>query len=223
MQIEKITKIPAEVQAADALRKAIVSGNLPAGSRITEGALSEQMQLSRATIRSALHLLASEGLTVLRRYSGWYVVTLSARDVRELYSIRSVLERLGARLAATDITPGGAKALKAALQLLVRRSAGEDLAAIADADFRFHRQIIILSRNERLIALYDALEPQIRMYLAQFNGTAWDRAAIVADHGAIAEAVLQGDAERAGELSERHTLVDGEPLARQLEANDAAR
>ena len=70
MTLDKVVKVPAEIKAAEILRNAIVDGTIAPGSRITEGELSEQMQLSRATIRSALHQLASEGLTTLKRYAG---------------------------------------------------------------------------------------------------------------------------------------------------------
>jgi DNA-binding GntR family transcriptional regulator len=94
MKLAKVRKLPADLQAVHTLREAIISGAIAQGERITESELASQMAVSRATIRSALQQLASEGLTTLKRYSGWSVLTLSADDVQELYNLRSALERL---------------------------------------------------------------------------------------------------------------------------------
>lgn len=217
MNIGKVTKVPAELQAATALRKAIIGGAIAPGSRITEGGIAEKMQLSRATVRGALHLLETEGLTVLRRYSGWSVACLSADDVRELYTIRSALERLAARLAAASMNGQKSVELKKSLSALTKRCAVGVWNSIADADFRFHKKIVAMSGNSRLVAQYDALEPQIRMYLGHFGNLPQDPAVIIRDHEAIAEAIVNSDVVLAGDLSEKHNFVDGEILAKHLE------
>src|SRR5260221_2922501 len=111
--------MPVEVQATDALRDSIVSGAIPAGERITEIQISEQMNLSRATVRTALHQLVREGLLTLIPYTGWTVVSLSAQDVWELYTLRSAVERLAAQLVASTITPAKAARLDDAFAVLV--------------------------------------------------------------------------------------------------------
>jgi len=57
--------------AADSLRQAIVTGIVAPGARLTEVALARQMDLSRGTVRAALHRLVTEGLVVQRPYAGW--------------------------------------------------------------------------------------------------------------------------------------------------------
>ncbi len=210
--IEKIIKVPAEIQATDALRNAIIEGVIPAGARITEGDLAGQMNLSRATIRSALTALAGEGLTTLKRYAGWSVISLSGQDIRELYTLRSALERLAARLVAGRVDTGVTEAITTALADLAREAEGESWVRIADADFAFHKTIVALSGNSRLIGQYAQLEAQIRMYIRAFDGIGIAAEAIMAPHEAIAAAILRGDGQQAGQLSEDHNLTDGEML-----------
>lgn len=216
LNVEKVVKIPAELKAADVLRQAIVDGVIAPGSRITEGELSEQMQLSRATIRSALHQLAGEGLTSLKRYAGWSVVELSASDVWELYTVRSTMERLAGRLVAGSIDESKSNAVNRALLALERQCKTANWIKIADADFEFHKQIIALSANGRLIAQYALLESQVRMYIRSLDPLFTDPATIVEQHAKIATAICGGEILRAGDLSEEHNLVDGEILARHL-------
>lgn len=220
LNVEKVIKIPAELKAADVLRQAIVDGDIAPGSRITESELSEQMQLSRATIRSALHQLAGEGLTSLKRYAGWSVVELSASDVWELYTVRSTMERLAGRIVAGAIDESKSNAVKKALSALERQCKTANWVKIADTDFEFHKQVIMLSGNERLIAQYALLEPQVRMYIRSLDSLFTDPGTIVEQHLNIAAAICDGDISRAGDLSEAHNLVDGEILARHLAAQE---
>lgn len=218
--VARIEKVPAEIRAADALRQAIVDGVISPGSRITESDLSEQMQLSRATIRAALHQLSVEGLTSLKRYAGWSVVSLSAADVRELYTVRSTIERLSARLVAESLNDMMSASIKKSLSVLERQCANGNWQKIAAADFEFHKQIVVCAGNGRLTSQYAMLESQIRMYIRSLDTLFNDAATIMAQHEAIAKAILARDTGAAGDLAEAHNLVDGEILARHLAAQD---
>src|SRR5262245_12128109 len=55
MELRRIRKKSAEVEAADALRSHVVGGGVPPGGRLTEVRLSEALGLSRTTVRTALH------------------------------------------------------------------------------------------------------------------------------------------------------------------------
>lgn len=220
MTLDKVVKVPAEIKAAEILRNAIVDGTIAPGSRITEGELSEQMQLSRATIRSALHQLASEGLTTLKRYAGWSVASLSPNDIWELYTIRSTMERLGARLVAQKINPQAALVINRTLSNLEKQCAAGSWTRIEDADFKFHKDIVSLAGNSRLIAQYALIESQVRMYIRSLDSLFFDASTIVEQHVRIAKAIIAGDSAGAGDLAEAHNLVDGEMLARHLAARE---
>jgi DNA-binding GntR family transcriptional regulator len=98
--IGPVVKVSAEARAADALRESIVAGKIEPGARITEVNLANRMSISRATVRVALHQLTKEGLVTQVPYTGWKVISLSAHDVWELYTLRSAIERLAGRLVA---------------------------------------------------------------------------------------------------------------------------
>lgn len=219
-KVGKVIKVPAEIKAAHILRDAIVDGTIAPGSRITEGELSERMQLSRATIRSALQQLAGEGLTTLKRYAGWSVVRLSPSDVWELYTVRSTMERLSARLVAAGIDDQATAAINKALANLEKQCKTGTWDKIADADFKFHKTIVDLAGNGRLSVQYASIESQVRMYIRSLDSLLFDSATIVAQHQRIAEAIISGDVASAGELAEAHNLVDGERLARHLAAQE---
>src|SRR4030081_3333415 len=107
--LKPIQKRSAEVQATDALREQILRGGARPGSRLTEIGLSQQLGLSRSTIRTALQRLANEGLVVQEPYTDWQVASLSGADAWELYTLRASLEALGARLAVGAAPQGGGR------------------------------------------------------------------------------------------------------------------
>lgn len=225
LSIPRIVKMPVEMQATDLLRDSIVNGTIPSGARITEVQISDQLKLSRATIRTALHQLAKEGLLTLVPYTGWTTVSLSARDVWELYTLRSAVERLAAQLVAESINSAKSSRLNWAFDGLVKECKKGDKSRIAEADFALHKTIIQMSDHTRLASQYALIEQQIRMYIRSSDALISDITAIIEQHRPIVDSILTGDVEASGHLSEQHNLTEGKKLSdhlKQAEAEAAA-
>ena len=88
------------VKAQQRLRELILSGDLSAGTRITELAMVERLGMSRTPIRAALMRLGQEGLLLALPNGGYAVRTFSEREVADAIELRGTLEGLAARLAA---------------------------------------------------------------------------------------------------------------------------
>lgn len=204
-----------EAQITIALRDSIINGAIAPGSRITEMRIAEQMDLSRATVRTAFLQLAKEGLLVLVPYSGWSVVSLTVTDAWELYTLRSAVERLAAQLVAgssdTDKTP-----LDKAYADLVSECGRGEVARVSDADYALHKTIVGLADHARLATQYGLIEQQIRMYIRSSNALIVDLANVIGQHEPIVAAILSGDIEAAGRLSEDHNRSEGEKLMAHL-------
>ena len=222
LTIPPVVKMPVEAQATDTLRDSIVNGTIPAGARITEIQLSQQLRLSRATIRTALHQLAKEGLLNLVPYTGWTVLSLSARDVWELYTLRSAVERLAAQLVATSINSAKSSRLNWAFEGLVKECNKGVPGRIAEADFALHKTIIQMADHARLASQYALIEQQIRMYIRSSDALITDISAIIEQHRPIVESILSGDVEASGHLSEQHNLTEGRKLSEHLERLEAS-
>ena len=222
--IKKVHKRSTEAQAADRLREAIVSGDIPLGARLTEILVSEQVGVSRGTIRTAFHQLVQEGLLVQVPYTGWTVMTLSAHDAWELYTLRASLEALASRLVARHVQGGEAgDALAAAFDRLKAACAGGDRALIAAEDMNLHRTIVSLSGHGRLIDQYSLIEHQVRIYIQSSDALVSDPDDIVAQHRPIVEALLRGEEEAAVAAAAAHNEREGSILVRHLEEIEAAR
>ncbi len=206
-----------DAQVADLLRNEILSGALSPGSRLLEVDLSDRLNLSRGTIRSALQQLTYEGLVVQFPYRGCIVAGLTAQDAWELYTLRNALESLAARLAAETMTLEKAAVLEAALQELIQTTKTADWQAIADADFALHTTIFQLSGHRRLQQQYQIVGHQIRLYIASCNALQADLPEIVAQHIDLVKAICSGDANLAEQIAREHN-TEGQALIDQLQA-----
>jgi DNA-binding GntR family transcriptional regulator len=77
----------------DALREAILTGELPPGTKITEMDLVARLQVSRGPIREGIRELIDEGLLSSQPYTGTYVTTMDQKTIGEAYGLRRVLEK----------------------------------------------------------------------------------------------------------------------------------
>jgi DNA-binding GntR family transcriptional regulator len=209
--LQPVVKRSAESLALDALRSHVLSGAAAPGQRLTEINLAERLRVSRATLRTALHQLTREGLIHQIPYTGWEVASLTGHDAWEIYTLRSSLEGLAARLAA-ERRPDVKRSIGEAFAALKRACRMRDHAAISDADFALHRTIIGIARHGRLLKQYELIESQTRLYIHWSNALIVDPKEILAQHSPIVEAILAGRSARAARLSEQHNFDEGEKL-----------
>ncbi|HEY5332686.1 MAG TPA: GntR family transcriptional regulator [Solirubrobacterales bacterium] len=102
LDIDRSSPVPLYFQVASRIEQAIVSGELPAGSRLeNEIALVHRLNLSRPTIRRALQELVGKGLLVRRRGVGTQVVQRPVTRKVELTSLYDDLSRGGQHPATT--------------------------------------------------------------------------------------------------------------------------
>ncbi|NPC58247.1 GntR family transcriptional regulator [Caenimonas soli] len=218
---QQIKKAPLERQAAAALRAKVLSGEFPPGYRLVETWLADQFQLSRGTVRAALSLLVHEGLVEQVAYTRWAVPNLSAKDAWELYTLRSSLEGLAARLVTERMTPAKAAELSGALQRIQDAAERDDRGAVDKRDAELHSLIVKLADHRRLQQQYTIIEQQTRRYIACSNALTVDCAAILKQHEPIVQALISGDPDAAEREAQRHNLEEGKLLVANLQSHEA--
>src|SRR6478672_12374945 len=144
----------------------IVSGALPPGSRIVAEDAAEQLGVSRTVVREAVRVLESMGLITVRRRVGITVLSpdhwnpfdpniirwrLAGPDrldhLQYLSELRSAIEPLAARLAATRATPGHCGALTAAVIGMSTTARSANAESYLSHDSEFHRTLLLASGN----------------------------------------------------------------------------
>lgn len=214
-----------EAQTVEAIRQRIAEGIYPPAGRLTEIGVSQELGLSRGTVRSAFGRLASEGLMRLEPYRGWSVVPLSATGAWELYSVRYALEPLASALAAARIAEIDTAPIVDAFARLEAASAHIDTYEIAVADGALHLAIVAAAGHERLAQQYTDLGVLMRLYIESSDALVPGTHTVAAQHRPLVEAVLAGDVDTARAEAAAHVLSEGRALVAHLaeeEGVDAA-
>lgn len=211
-----------ELVAAD-LRGRILGGELAAGDTLpNEGELIDQLGVSRETVRVALRMLGSEGLLEVRRGRGGIrvthpdperasqaivqLVTLTGATWRHLHEFRKIVEPAAASLAAEVASP----AERAALVALADRGIGD-----AGEGYReFHSVLAAAADNPLLAIVLAVVEDAVQWAVALTEIAQLDVKAATISHRAIAQAINDGDAERAA-AKMRHHLAGVEEHGRK--------
>ena len=192
-------------QVAGALREAIIDGGLPQGTYLRENSLSKRFNVSRNTIREATQILVGERLVTRRMHRGAFVSRLGAEDVHDLYRVRRIVELP----AVGEVATMDHAALHATVRAFAQAIEDDDRPGIVAADLQFHSEIVSAMSSDRLGALFESLEGELRLCMALVGGAYPDPAATLREHEAILEALDAEDPERARRLLAEH-LDDAE-------------
>ena len=183
------------------LREAIVSGDLPAKTRLMEPELARRLGVSRTPLREAIRQLEAEGFLSTIPRMGTFVAEVTARDLEDVYAIRAVLEGLAARQAAEQ-TDGASAGLRTLLTELARKTT--DYREYHEASGRFHEAVLTASGNQRLQALYHTLTHQVARLRRLSLAVARRSEVSLREHRRIASAILRGRGPEAERLMRSH-------------------
>jgi DNA-binding GntR family transcriptional regulator len=189
----------------DFLSDAIRGGRFAPGQRLVEVDLTRELGVSRGPVREALRRLAAEGLIEVVPNRGALVRRLSATEALELFEIRTELEAFAARRAAEAMRAPDARArFRCAVAAIWDTAPRHSTAAYIAENQRFHAAIIEAAGNRQLVALNWRL--QLSLILAQIGAALTSQvvAASLAEHRAIAAAILDGDAAAADRAIRDH-------------------
>jgi DNA-binding GntR family transcriptional regulator len=184
----------------DALREAIVRGDIAPDARLVESEISTNFEMSRGAVRTALIRLEEEGLVTREPHRGARVRKVSDAEAVEILQVRAVLEGLAVRLTAERIDKAGAARLKALLKRHSELLEGGDLLGASDANADLHAALLELSGHGTARRLIRALNSQTVRHQYRTILIPGRPGASVAEHTAIVEAVVAGrpdDAEAA--------------------------
>jgi DNA-binding GntR family transcriptional regulator len=180
-QLPRTTTVDA---LADALRREILDGELPAGSRLRERELCEVYGVARHSLRAALRALAADGLVRIEPHRGARVAQLTADDVRWLYELRAALEIEAAHLALERNGGTLPAPVHEALARLEAACATGAWSAINEAHGNLHQAIVAAADSPRIAAAHAALSGEMRLFLLALQPhIPADR--LAADHAAL--------------------------------------
>ncbi|MCX5044113.1 GntR family transcriptional regulator [Aldersonia sp. NBC_00410] len=208
----RLEKTSLRQQALTALRRAITTGELPAGTHLVETELSEALHISRGTLREAMRQLQQEGLISAGERGRLSVRHLDTKEIRDIFHVRAALESLAARLLCA--LPDRAEvvaALRGTVEEMDRRE-GAELDDRIEADLEFHRTLCRLTGNETLMHSWSSLEGSIRMSIMFAGVDRAERNMNAKRHFDIVDAIESGDADNAAATVAQHMTAAADVL-----------
>jgi DNA-binding GntR family transcriptional regulator len=199
------------------LRRSILLGALPAGSRLPQYDLAASLNMSITPIREAIRRLSSEGLVDLDSHRDARVAQISAAEARQLFEVRLLLDPSAIELAAGRRTDDDIAAIRAAAGRLlpVTRDRGEEALVAHQA---FHRAVYLASHNDVLTRLLDDLWDKSGRYRRLGLELPSDdeyRKRDLDEHHQMVDLVVAGDGSAAASLMREHVTRSITPSAIQ--------
>lgn len=202
----------------------LLDGVLSSGDRLPgERELAERLDISRPVLREALKVLEDRQLIVSRHGGGTYVADLIGqifskpvaelvsrheRATRDYLEYRRALEGHASELAARRATPADRERIEAIVARMRTAHADEDFATERDTDILFHNAVGEAAHNiilmHTLRACYRLLSEGIFHHRRMIFDLPGARGQLLAQHEAIARAIIAGDAVAARQAAEAH-------------------
>ena len=152
--------------AYEQLKHAIITGEIPAGSRIVETVYAEQLHISRTPLREALRKLERDGLVEYLLHRGVVVRAFTINDIDEIFTIRNAMMMLILPSVIENVTDEVIVELRTLLADMDKAHEKEDSATLATLNRTFHGMIEHLSDKKRILRVIDSQEEYIIRFSA---------------------------------------------------------
>ncbi|MER6333933.1 GntR family transcriptional regulator [Streptomyces sp. NPDC001034] len=184
-------------QILEALRTALVTGELKPGEVYSGPVLGERFGVSATPVREAMQQLALEGAVEVVPNRGFRVVERGARELAELAEVRELIEVPVMLRLARSVPAARWAELRPLAEDTVRAAASGCPATYAESDRAFHRAMLALSGNGELVRI--ACDLHIRAQWPLVDGPVRharaDLLADAAEHVSLLDALVARDFE----------------------------
>lgn len=209
-------------EIANKIRESITKGDFPPGMHLVEIPLAQKLGISRGPLREALRILETEGMVESFPGRGSFVAQITERNIREVYSLRYILETEAVKLATINGTQEDIKKLDEILKAMFAAAKQEDIKEVSLLDFQFHTQIWTMADHTLLKDILEGINTQIKRYVAVQTTLYEDLTEGISDHKNILEALRNHDEKTAIELIHKHLEIASKKVIEHFQAENEA-
>lgn len=180
------------------LRRSIIMGNREAGERLNVEAIADEYDTSVTPVRDALQMLSHEGLVDIKPRSGYFVKSITLKQLRDLLDVRRLLE-------LTAIERAALRATEEQIEEMSHVHAGytgdddDSYDRYTDENRRFHYLLAKASGNNELAEMVGSLHDRLARFMVMRRAGK----TMEVTHSRIIEALKAQDVETA-----RQALLD---------------
>lgn len=206
----------------DALRRALLTGELVPGQRVKEAPLADALGVSRPTVREAIYQLVHEGALVQVPYKGITVARPSRQDLLDVADVRVSLETMAALHVAKNPSGEGMASLRATLQVHLDAIEAGDPVASDLTHLELHRTLWEASENQMLMRIWPLVESQIRMAMTLDQATRHDPERDAELHRRLVAVIESGDEDAIAEEVRLHIASSADEIVKLMEDGESA-
>jgi DNA-binding GntR family transcriptional regulator len=193
----------------DALRSAILRGEIPPGAYLRETDIATHMSVSRSPVREAIRQLQQEGLVDVYPYQGATVAGVPNEEVPLIYGLRAHIEAEAFARACEVATKADFDHLTDLWYRMEQGVRKRDLSIVTEMDLAFHGYVVSLVSSPFLRSMAGSLDRVVRATVMRVNAadaTEFDERAErdTASHLPLLDALRSRDVERARRLAYEH-------------------
>ncbi len=203
----------------DALRDAIIRGEMAEGETIRQESVAKLFSVSRIPVREALKRLEAQGLVTSIRYKGVVVASMSPSEIAEIFEFRVLVESKIVEYAVEAMTPESLELAKGYCEAFARET---DPARWGDLNRLFHSALYRDSGRPYYLEIVQGANDRVERYVRAQLDLTEGMARAKRDHDAILEACFKRDAQRAVNLTASHIHNAGQALIRFLQERSEA-
>lgn len=211
-------------QVAETLRNLVLSGKLKPGTQLIESRLVSRLGVSRSSIREAIWELIDQGLLVNRPYAGTFVISVDAKAMTDLFSLRGALDRYCFTQIWSHRNETFREELTQRHDALARAVRSRKQDNIIAAELAFHSYPHQFSGSQALLDMWEQLSKKLQLGLAMSKDLMRD-SAFIDDNRRYLDLVLGKDLDALLDEIDRHVtrrVDDVRRLMREDEVKDDA-
>lgn len=203
--------------AHGSIRDSILRGVFAPGARLVEARLADELGISRAPIREALHRLIEEGLLIDKPRHGVVVRELTATDFVDIYNVRLAIETSAVRLVTRRQPP--LDSVEALIRAMGKAADQNNVGLVVDRELAIHEEFCRLSGNTYFHSAFRSLSGHIRLALALDDAAYANLRDVVAEHPPLLEAIRSGNEKRAMKALQEHIVASVGSVLERLGGN----
>lgn len=208
MTLRRFSAQNAPVSLADtiaaAVRRQLINGELRAGQRLSEAALTERLGISRNTLREVFRILVKEGLLRHEPNRGVSVMVPSIADIIDIYRVRRIIE-CQALEKSWPLHPAH-KRMRQAVEDGISAREARDWRSVGTANMDFHAAIVALCDSERLSDMFDGIAAELRLAFGLLDDPEYLHAPYVDRNAHLLQLFLDGQAQAASHELEAYLI-----------------
>lgn len=188
----------------EALKDAIIAGDILPGERIVESSFAKRLNISRTPIREALRKLEQDGLVIYTPRKGVVVKSLEEKDINDIYTIRTCLETLAMTKAVENVTTESIAKLRAILAAANKEVEEGNIENAAKIGREMHLEIYQMSGMDRLVGILSSLDEYMDRFSYMSMSDEERRHTAAREHTEMVDALEKRDLETLIQVSDVH-------------------